>query len=227
MTSLVEHFEAEFIGIQAYLISKSMVDDQNYIAKRAIPGGYVLGGRYWEAVDPIRPDVPYRETYAYFRDKRAYDLKFLDGALVQMNYTFGSRGRELLRARAAYLPSPDLTPYQSDPELYLHDIPYWEVADLSVTPVPLRFDFDNRDGVPKEMLHPTSHATLGQYPHCRIAVSGPVTPHHFLEFVLRSFYRTAEWICSSELPAPRALVAATITAQESGYGHFAFPCAGR
>ncbi|MOA36537.1 hypothetical protein D3C78_1580660 [compost metagenome] len=56
---------------------------------------------------------------------------------------------------------------------------------------PIRFDFDSTEGTYREIEHPKSHLTLGQYKNCRIPVNAPVTPYAFLAFLLRNFYHTA------------------------------------
>jgi hypothetical protein len=61
----------------------------------------------------------------------------------------------------------------------------------NIVPFPLRFDFDSRTEVVRELEHPISHLSLGQYENCRIPVSAALTPFHFICFVLRNFYHTA------------------------------------
>jgi len=43
----------------------------------------------------------------------------------------------------------------------------------------------------KELEHPKSHLSLGQYENCQIPVSAPLTPACFMGFILRNFYNTA------------------------------------
>jgi hypothetical protein len=39
---------------------------------------------------------------------------------------------------------------------------YAEVIMKNIVPFPLRFDFDSRTGVVRELEHPVSHLSLGQ-----------------------------------------------------------------
>lgn len=81
-----------------------------------------------------------------------------DGAMVQMRYAFSASTGQLLRSSASFLPSPDLTPYQDDPELYITDQVYGEIVDPRVVPVPLQVDFDG--GASQDLHHPHSHLMI-------------------------------------------------------------------
>lgn len=221
---LVDHFRRECIDLIGYLVEHSLVDDQNTPARRARGHGIVaLESDYWADPPRMQRKVPYAVLYDDLVDARAYDLRFLDGALAQVQYEFDSNGAKLRRARVAFLPSPDLTPYQEDPGLYLHDEVYGDVVDPRVVPVPLRFDFDSRANVVKDFLHPHSHMTIGQYPHCRVPLSSALTPHFFVELILRSFYRTNTKLHTDTLPTPRVHMPKTITPKEERYAHLALP----
>ncbi|WP_078322457.1 DUF2290 domain-containing protein [Mycobacteroides chelonae] len=86
-------------------------------------------------------------------------------------------------ARLALLPSPDLTEYQNDPELWTR-----------------RFDFDPTNHV--EIHHASSHLTLGMCKNCRFAATARPTLGQFIDSILRSFYNTAlrsiRTVCLSE-----------------------------
>ncbi len=113
----------------------------------------------------------------------------LDGALIQMSYRVKN---DLVEThRLAFFPSPYLEGFQNEPDLYIEELVYAEVIWKNIVPFPLRFDFDSREGVYEELRHPKSHLTLGQYKNCRIPVCAPLTPYHFVSFLLRHFYHTA------------------------------------
>ena len=130
----------------------------------------------------------YREIYQLLVRERAYNVKMLDGALIQMMYEFS--GNTILRHRLAFVPAPHLYDFQSSPDVYLEDELHGDVVAKNIVPFPLRYDYDVRDGRHVDLIHPKSHLTLGQYEHCRIPVSAPVTPHWFIDFLLRNFYDT-------------------------------------
>ncbi len=132
---------------------------------------------------------PYRELYCELERNRSYNLKMLDGAILQMMYLF--KNRKIESHRLAFFPSPFLEEFQNNPEIYEKDEFYADIIKKNIVPFPLRFDFDCSEAVPKVIEHPKSHLTLGQYQNCRIPVSAPLTPYYFLSFVLRNFYNTA------------------------------------
>lgn len=144
-------------------------------------------------------NVKYSDVYRLFVRERVYNVKMLDGALIQMTYEF--TGDRLQRHRLAFLPAPHLHEFQNSPDVYLHDELHGDVIARSVVPFPLRCDYDGRDERHVEVAHPKSHLTLGQYEHCRIPVSAPVTPHWFIDFVLRNFYHTPSRRDADRMPA--------------------------
>ena len=54
----------------------------------------------------------------------------------------------------------------------------------NIVPFPLHFDFDSPIEIVRELEHPISHLSLGQYEHCRIFVSTGLPPFYFISFVL-------------------------------------------
>ena len=127
----------------------------------------------------------YAGSYKHMAAKRAYNAMMLDGAMVQIMYQF--ERRRLLRHRLAFLPAPDLDEFQNAPEDYVRDERYVHIVGRRLAPLPLRIDYNaNRRELP--FAHPKCHMTLGQYRGCRIPVSAPLTPHLFMDFVLRNFY---------------------------------------
>lgn len=131
----------------------------------------------------------YEELYNAMHDEKFYNFKFPDGGLVQLLYRF--ENNEIKKHRLAYFPSPSFESFQNEAEVYMEDHMYAEVIDRRILPVPVRFDYDGTEGVYKDLTHPKSHFTLGQYKNCRIPVCSPITPLLFMDFILRSFYNTA------------------------------------
>ena len=145
------------------------------------------------AVDSsVLRDVKYEDLYDDQLRLGAFNSVLLDGAILQLSYDF--KARKLVRHRLAYLPSPRLLDYQNLPELYLHETPFVDIVGSQVVAVPVRFDYDARDGVVIDEMHPAAHLTLGQYKHCRIPVSAPVTPAVFVDFIVRHFYWTPDTV---------------------------------
>lgn len=221
--SLLTCIEREIEQATWFLVGRGLVDDQNVPSRRTGSGGIIqLQAGYWDSAPRMQEKIPYTDLYERLIETRAYDLRFLDGALVQLQYEF--EGSDLLlRSVLRFLPSPDLTSYQEDPDLYLRDELYGHVIDRRVVSVPFRFDFDGRAGVARDCLHPVSHLTLGQYPHCRVAAASAVSPYYFIEFVLRSFYRSQYELGTAELPGPFAAFPRTVTRAEESTIHLELP----
>lgn len=221
---LIEHRRVvrEINGATAALIESGLADDQNpayesqvgagdYLVRYSPHGGLGLASR----------NTPYSETYRELRQARSFNVLMLDGAMLQMEYEF--RERRLVRHRLAFLPSPDLLEYQNNPEIYMQERMYADVVEKGVVTVPCRFDYDGREGIAVELDHPASHLTLGQYTACRIPVSASVTPHAFVDFVLRSFYKTASSVLDVRLPKPLLRFEVCITPVERRTVHIGIP----
>lgn len=84
---------------------------------------------------------------------------------------------------------------------------------------PLRLGFDSDDGRFEALHHPKSHLTLGQFQHCRIPVSGPLTPVQFLGFILRNFYNTAHQRYTTAMPEGHGVFPETIAGLEREVVH--------
>lgn len=178
-----------------------------------------------EHVNIALGDIEYTDIYHELADKRSYNMKLVDGALVQMMYRV--EDDRLLQHRLAFYPSPTLLPFRDDPESYIGDELFMEIVQRRIVPFPLRFDFDARDDVHVDVAHPQSHLTLGDVKGCRIPVSAPLTPRWFIEFVLRNFYQTEAHDFVSGLPKHKIHFQTTITANETGVMHMVIPYEGR
>ncbi|NOT54902.1 MAG: DUF2290 domain-containing protein [Deltaproteobacteria bacterium] len=166
-------------------------------------------------------DRAYSEIYEHLTQERAYSVKMPDGALIQMMYVF--EGSVLERHRLAFFPAPHLEEFQNNPEIYLEDEIYADVIARSIVPFPLRFDYDARADVYKEVEHPRSHLSLGQYENCRIPVTSPLTPSRFIDFILRNFYHTAFRRYADQLPAFSDAFSESIVRAERNVVHVQIP----
>lgn len=134
-------------------------------------------------------DEPYKDIYNTLLADKQFNLKMIDGAMIQMLYTFNATNDKLLKHRLCYFPAPSFEPYQDEPELYFDEsVIYLDVTSKAILPVPIRFDYDP-EGY-NECVHPASHITLGQYKNCRIPVVAPLCPYSFMRFILQSFYHS-------------------------------------
>ena len=166
-------------------------------------------------------NLPYDEIYNELIQKRAYNLKLLDGGLIQMMYAFGNR--TLTKHRLAFFSSPHIDEFQNNPEIYLEDEIYADVVARNIVAFPIRFDYDAGDDTHQELVHPKSHLTLGQYQNCRIPVTAPLTPEHFMDFILRNFYHTAFTQFADKSPNFSSSFADSILQSERGVIHMTIP----
>jgi hypothetical protein len=170
------------------LIALSISNNQNYPSMKNIGEGIIeIGLSNDENLSFVLKNEPYENIYNELRDKNVYNIKLIDGALLHLFYTY--KKDKIIKHRLAFFPSPNLLEFQNDPDLYLNDEIYADIIMKNLVRFPLRFDFDNDPKVVKEIEHPASHLTLGQYKNCRIPVSSPITPFTFISFILRSFYK--------------------------------------
>lgn len=205
-----------------YLVEVSLANDQNFAFQRKIKGGHFeITFPQAEHVSVSLKDRAYHEIYEHLARERAYVAKMPDGALVQMMYSF--KGENLERHRLAFFPAPHLEEFQNNPDIYLEDDLYADVIAKSIVPIPLRFDYDAREGIHKEIVHPISHLTLGHYENCRIPVTSPLTPYWFVNFILRNFYHTAFHKFADRLPIFEDNFEESIVMSERGVVHIQVP----
>lgn len=175
----------QIMDITSNLIEIGICDDQNFPSIKE-HGNKIKEVSLSNTVNLFLKDIYYDEIYKGIRDTRSFNIKLLDGALIIMQYEFSNE--EIERSRLLFLPAPDLITYQESFEIYENDEIYADILYKQRVCFPIRFDFDKRDDVFKELEHPISHLTLGQYEHCRIPVSSALSPYQFIDFIIRNFY---------------------------------------
>lgn len=208
-------------GLISELIGKGICDDANFSAVRSFGNHVDVTFKGSEHISIALGDIEYTEIYNELAEKRSYNMKLVDGALVQLMYRM--KGNRLIQHRLSFYPSPNLLPFQDDAESYMRDDLFLEIVQRRIVPFPLRFDFDARDGVYADVTHPKSHLTLGDVKGCRIPVSAPLTPRWFVEFILRNFYQTDHHDFVRDLPRHRIKFPASITANEESLMHMVVP----
>lgn len=215
-----EQLSRQIKGIVRYLVEQSLVDDQNDTFVRQKRGGLrEVTYRDGETTAFAFRDRSYEETYRILSESRSYNMRMIDGALIQMMYEF--QRNSLIRHRLAFLPSPHLDQFQNFPEAYLADSLFADIVAREIVRFPMRFDFDVASHV--EVEHPMSHLTLGQYKNCRIPVTSPLTPYWFASFVIRNFYGTESEDYANGLPIPNRGFSETISFRERQLVHVAIP----
>ena len=214
--------EKQINELVKFLVEKGLSDDQNFAFQQPVSSGFVkITFEGANLVSIALKDRVYREIYQLLVQERVYNVKMLDGALIQMTYEFSAG--TLRRHRLAFFPSPHLEEFQNNPDIYLDDEIYADVVAKNIVSFPVRFDYDDRDNHHKVLVHPKSHLTLGQYENCRIPVTAPLTPVRFVDFILRNFYHTAYTQYADELPAYSVSFAESILPSERKVVHVMVP----
>lgn len=208
----------ELVG---YLVEIGLADDQAFAFQRPVRGNRVqITFEGSEHISIALRNRAYDEIYQDIAQARAYNVKMLDGALLQMMYEFA--GATLQRHRLAFFPAPHLEEFQNNPDIYLEDVIYADVVAKNIVPVPVRFDYHAQDDQ-RDLVHPKAHLTLGQYEHCRIPVTAPMTPFWFVDFILRNFYHTAFQRYADGLPDRGGAFAESIRSAERDIVHVVAP----
>ncbi|BBW91049.1 hypothetical protein PS1M3_11360 [Pseudoalteromonas sp. PS1M3] len=171
--------------ITSKLIEIGLSVDQNFPRQSDNSGQQLISYDNYSDTSVALKNIEYKEIYGELDKERQFNIKLLDGALLQFFYCF--EGNTLIKHRLCYFPSPDFESFQNEPELYLDESKiYADILLKSVLPIPIRFDYAPNDSVIVE--HPSSHLTLGQYKNCRIPVESAICPSSFTNFILRAFY---------------------------------------
>lgn len=202
------------------LIAQGLATDQNFPSIRRISAlGWEVSFQGAEHVSVALGRIEYDEIYRELAEKRSYSVRLLDGALMQLMYIF--ENDLLVKHRLAFLPSPNLRPFQEDPDVYLREELFVDVVSRHIVPFPLRFDFD--ESAAGRGSHPRCHLTLGDVEGCRIPVSRALTPRWFVEFVVSNFYRINGRDFVTDLPRHRFSFPCCITEEESELIHVVVP----
>ena len=204
------------------LIEIGLSNQENFAFLRSRTGGYVeITFRGAEQVGVALRDWAYDDVHRRLFEAGAYNVRMLDGALIQMMYEFSSGF--LNRHRLAFFPAPQLEEFQNNPEIYLDDEVYADLIAKRIVPFPVRFDYDARAVRNRNLDHPKSHLTLGQYQNCRIPVTAPMAPFWFMDFILRNFYHTAFGRYADSLPVEDCWFPESIRPAERSVVHVVIP----
>jgi hypothetical protein len=200
------------------LVGLSLSNEQNFPSTQGrFKAAFEISVSTAAGMSVALKNVPYRDIYGELEKARCFNIKMLDGALISLRYRF--HAGTICEHSLAYFPSPDLDHFQNEPEVYLDDEIYADVVAKNIVPFPIRFDFSADVAKFKDVDHPYSHLTLGQYENCRIPVCSPLGPIAFGGFILRNFYNTAFRKFTDQFPASKLGFTNTISAKERKIPH--------
>lgn len=204
--------------VYSRLILTNLSVKQFHPKEQTLPGGGVSIGSLPLGSISLR-DVSYEQVYTEIESKDGYHIKLPDGGLLIFQYTFDGDG-VLTKHRLCYFPSFVLPTVDEAPHLYEDDELYGDVILKKLVRFPIRFDYD--PGAHKDVVHPKSHLTLGQYENCRIPIDGAVSPNAFVMFLLRNFYSNSYRKRKNTLDKKSHHISAmsTLTIAERRIAHF-------
>lgn len=204
--------------VYSRLILTNLSVKQFHPKEQMLPGGGVSIGSLPLGSISLR-DVSYEQVYTEIESKDGYHIKLPDGGLLIFQYTFDGDG-VLTKHRLCYFPSFVLPTVDEAPHLYENDELYGDVILKKLVRFPIRFDYD--PGAHKDVVHPKSHLTLGQYENCRIPIDGAVSPNAFVMFLLRNFYSNLYRKQKNEFDKKSNHITSmnTLTAAERRIAHF-------
>ena len=169
--------------ITSSLIDSSLSVSENFpIAIHGKQGAVYINTS--SKIEGLNRKMSYQDKYDTLVKNKSYNIKLIDGALLGMLYTFTDG--QLSKHTLFYFPSPHLEEFQNNQDIYINDELYSDIFDKERVIIPIRFDYDPSSA--SAVTHPHSHLTIGQYKHCRIPVSSPLSPYQFIFFIVRNFY---------------------------------------
>ena len=113
-----ESVRAQIERLTGDLIGISLSKYQNYPSIREMgPGVTEIGFRNGIGIDTVglsivMKNLPYQKIYDVLDHEQMYNVKMVDGALIQLMYRF--RNGNIESHRLAFFPSPDLEEYQNE-----------------------------------------------------------------------------------------------------------------
>lgn len=145
-------------------------------------------------------DISYQEMWDTMNSSKQYTYKLIDGGLLTLMYSFDYQSEQLVNSRLSFFPcynTPNFDDYSDD---YNADLLYLDVLNKESYPSAIRFDYDPSRTAVKDIVHPSTHLTLGQFEHCRIPLLAPLTPFQFFSFIIRNFYHTCyqSWLSETD-----------------------------
>ncbi|MFD1790907.1 DUF2290 domain-containing protein [Ochrobactrum teleogrylli] len=215
-----ETVKKQIDSITADLIETGLSSKQNFSILRTHPEGVIdVTTEKYTDMSLFMKDISYVDMYNGALEGEQYNIAMVDGALIQMQYRFVDG--VIHKHRLAFFPSPTLDEFQNNPDIYDEDEIYGDVIKRSIFPAPLRFDFDR--SAAKNVTHPMSHLTIGQYGNCRIPVLSPLSPFLFTDFILQSFYNCGYKNFSKKIRTMKERFTSTITDSEKEIIHISIP----
>lgn len=215
-----KNLKGDIDALIAHLLEKGICDDSNFSSERPISSNkFEITFKGSEHISDSLANIDYADIYKELLDKRSYNMKLIDGALIQIMYIVEEG--VIKKHRLAFYPSPQLLSFQNNTDDYMQDELYVDITQRKIIPFPIRFDFDPESHI--DVIHPKSHLTLGDAKNCRIPLTMPITPRWFIEFILRNFYQSEKYDFIATLPQHKIRFSSCITDNEKKIIHLVIP----
>ena len=114
-------------NITSSLIKVGLSVEQNFPSSQN--GSIYINGK--QDLSIALKNISYKEIYTVLEKDKNYNIKMIDGALIQFMYLFEED--KLIKYRLAFFPSPSLEEFQNNSEIYEIDEIYADV----ITPITL------------------------------------------------------------------------------------------
>jgi len=134
-----KNIDTSIKNLTASLIGKGICTDSNFSFERDVGKGVEVTFTGAENISFSLKNIAYMEIYKELNNKRSFNMKFIDGSLLQMMYFF--KEGYLLQHRLAFYPSPELPSFQDEEDSYMQDELFVDIIHRKIIPFPLRFDF--------------------------------------------------------------------------------------
>ncbi|GAA2843637.1 DUF2290 domain-containing protein [Pediococcus damnosus] len=144
-------------------------------------------------------NISYEDMWEKMNCNKQYTCKLVDGGLLTLLYTFSYVSGEMVNSRLSFFPCYETPSLDDCPNDYDTDITYLDVFNEQSYPSAIRFDYDPSQTAVKDIVHPSTHLTLGQFEHCRIPLQSPLTPLQFFSFIIRNFYNSKYSLWQSQI----------------------------
>lgn len=216
----IDETHSEIVDITSRIIGSGLSIDEKWPSKK----GNRITWTEQSDISNLLKNMTYAEKYQIIDEARNYNFKMMDGAVLQFMYEFTPDGKELTSHRLGFFPSPNLKSYDLESEIYDQEKPFesefYDMVEGNVVGFPVRFDYNSSPLHFKEIDHPYSHVSLGEYKFCRIPMNAPLTPSMFICFILRSFYFRAISNKDEIIPQTKFRHPNTIVEAETRIIHF-------
>ena len=97
--------------VTSSLIGVNLSDEQNFPSEKN--GSIYISGNHDISIS-LR-NISYSEIYKILNSSKNFNIKLVDGALIQMMYSFDAN-ENLKKYQLAFFPSPDLEEFQNNSE---------------------------------------------------------------------------------------------------------------